>query len=54
MIGEQGLGDEFMFANILPDLQDAVGPNGKLQVAVDKRLVPLFARSFPKADVGRL
>ena len=24
-VGEQGLGDEFMFANILPDIADAVG-----------------------------
>jgi tetratricopeptide (TPR) repeat protein len=51
-VGEQGLGDEIMFANILPDLQEAVGDDGKLQIAVDKRLVSLFARSFPKADVG--
>jgi tetratricopeptide (TPR) repeat protein len=50
--GEQGLGDEFMFAGILPDLQRAVGPNGKLQIAVDQRLVPLFQRSFPDAQVG--
>ncbi|HEY1961241.1 MAG TPA: flagellar protein FlbA, partial [Rhizomicrobium sp.] len=50
--GEQGLGDEFMFANVLPDLQRAVGENGKLQIAVDKRLVPLFQRSFPRAEVG--
>ena len=52
IVGEQGLGDEFMFANILPDIADAVGPDGKLQIAVDPRLVPLFARSFPNADVG--
>ncbi len=26
VVGEQGLGDEFMFANILPDLAKAVGP----------------------------
>jgi Flp pilus assembly protein TadD len=52
LVGEQGLGDEFMFANILPDVQQAVGPNGKLQIAVDPRLVPLFQRSFPKAEVG--
>lgn len=51
-LAEQGLGDEFMFANILPDLQRAVGPDGKLQIAVDPRLVALFARSFPDADVG--
>jgi len=52
LVGEQGLGDEFMFANILPDVQRAVGQQGKLQIAVDKRLVPLFARSFPDAQVG--
>jgi len=51
-VAEQGLGDEFMFANILPDLAKAVGPEGKLQIAVDPRLVPLFARSFPDAEVG--
>jgi tetratricopeptide (TPR) repeat protein len=52
VVGEQGLGDEFMFANILPDLQRAVGPEGKLQIAVDPRLVLLFRRSFPQAEVG--
>jgi hypothetical protein len=53
VVGEQGLGDEFMFANTLPDLQRAVGATGKLQIAVDGRLVSLFQRSFPKAEVGR-
>ncbi len=52
IIGEQGLGDEFMFANILPDLQRMVGETGKLQIAVDDRLVTLFQRSYPKAGVG--
>jgi tetratricopeptide (TPR) repeat protein len=52
VVGEQGLGDEFMFADILPDLQNAVGPSGKLQIAVDPRLVKLFQRSFPQAEVG--
>ncbi|HEY4987735.1 MAG TPA: tetratricopeptide repeat protein [Bradyrhizobium sp.] len=52
IVGEQGLGDEFMFANILPDIQRAVGETGKMQVAVDPRLVPLFQRSFPQADIG--
>jgi len=52
VVGEQGLGDEFMFANLLPDLQRAVGPNGKLQIAVDERLITLFKRSFPEAEVG--
>jgi tetratricopeptide (TPR) repeat protein len=52
LVGEQGLGDEFMFANILPDVTRALGKNGKLQIAVDPRLVPLFQRSFPDAEVG--
>ena len=52
LVGEQGLGDEFMFANILPDVQEAVGETGKLQICVDPRLVTLFQRSFPKAEVG--
>ena len=52
VIGEQGLGDEVMFANVLPDLAHQVGETGKLQIAVDKRLIPLFQRSFPLAEVG--
>ena len=52
IVGEQGLGDEFMFANILPDIQKAVGETGKLEIAVDPRLIPLFQRSFPDANVG--
>jgi len=52
LVGEQGLGDEFMFANILPDVARAVGTSGKLQIAVDPRLVTLFQRSFPDAEVG--
>jgi tetratricopeptide (TPR) repeat protein len=52
LVGEQGLGDEFMFANILRDAQKAVGDSGKLQICVDPRLVALFQRSFPGAEVG--
>src|SRR6185312_15236038 len=52
LVGEQGLGDEFMFANILPDVLRDLGPDGKLQIAVDPRLVSLFQRSFPDAEVG--
>src|SRR6185312_7386645 len=52
LVGEQGLGDEFMFANILPDVIRNLGPDGKLQIAVDPRLVALFQRSFPDAEVG--
>jgi len=52
LVGEQGLGDEIMFSNILPDVQAAVGDEGKLQICVDPRMIPLYQRSFPKAEVG--
>ncbi|MGD0190991.1 MAG: tetratricopeptide repeat protein [Rhizomicrobium sp.] len=52
VVGEQGLGDEFMFANVIPDLARAVGPTGRLQIAVDPRLIALFQRSWPLAQVG--
>jgi Tfp pilus assembly protein PilF len=52
VVGEQGLGDELMFANVLPDLARAVGDAGRLQIAVDPRLVTLFQRSFPAAELG--
>lgn len=53
VFGEQGLGDEVLFANALPDLIEAVGPDGRVVIAVEHRLVPLFRRSFPSADVVR-
>jgi tetratricopeptide (TPR) repeat protein len=52
LVGEQGLGDEIMFSNILPDAQAAVGDNGKLQICVDPRMISLYQRSYPKAEVG--
>src|SRR3990167_2068484 len=52
LLGEQGLGDEVMFANVIPDLIQALGPDGRLLIAVEPRLIPLFQRSFPKAEVG--
>jgi tetratricopeptide (TPR) repeat protein len=51
VMGEQGLGDEVLFANLLPDVVEALGPAGKLTLAVEHRLVPLFQRSFPTAEV---
>jgi Tfp pilus assembly protein PilF len=52
LMGEQGLGDEVLFANVIPDVIEALGPEGRLVIAVEKRLVPLFARAFPSAQVG--
>jgi tetratricopeptide (TPR) repeat protein len=52
VVGEQGLGDEIMFASMIPDLLAKTGPTGKVMLAVDQRLVPLFHRSFPQAHVG--
>lgn len=52
VFGEQGLGDEVMFANLLPDVIEALGPDGRLILAVEPRLVPLFQRSFPTAQIG--
>ncbi|HEY0051803.1 MAG TPA: tetratricopeptide repeat protein [Caulobacteraceae bacterium] len=52
IVGEQGLGDEVLFANVLPDVIEAIGPEGVLHLAVEKRLVPLFQRSFPEAKVA--
>jgi tetratricopeptide (TPR) repeat protein len=46
--GEQGLGDEIMFASCLPDV---VGRAKELVVECDVRLVELFQRSFPAARV---
>lgn len=52
VVGEQGLGDEVLFANVLPDLIEAIGPEGRLLLAVEIRQVALFQRAFPQAEVG--
>jgi tetratricopeptide (TPR) repeat protein len=52
LIGEQGLGDEVLFGSLLPDVLEALGPDGKLSLAVEERLVPLFQQSFPQVEVG--
>jgi Flp pilus assembly protein TadD len=51
VLAEQGLGDEVMFANVLPDVIEAVGQSSQVTAAVAPRLVALFARSFPKARI---
>ncbi len=48
VIGEQGLGDQIMFASCLPEL-DAFADS--VSVQVEPRLVSLFARSFSDCDI---
>ena len=45
--GEQGIGDELMFSSIIPEIYTL---SLKILVKCDKRLIPLFKRSFP-ADI---
>lgn len=52
IFGEQGLGDEVMFANLLDDVIAAVGPEGHVTLALTRRLVTLFERSYPGVTVG--
>ena len=52
IVGEQGVGDELMFAHALSEVVEDIGPDGQLMVACDERLVPLYERSFPSAQVG--
>lgn len=42
--GEQGIGDQLLYGSILPELS---GLSPRKQVALDKRLIPLFERSLP-------
>jgi tetratricopeptide (TPR) repeat protein len=51
VLEEQGIGDEVLFANILPDLIAEIGPAGRLVIGVEPRLVDLFRRSFPSAEI---
>jgi tetratricopeptide (TPR) repeat protein len=46
--GEQGVGDEIMFAGLLPDVLRTGNP---ITLDCDPRLQPLFARSFPEIEV---
>lgn len=53
---EQGMGDQIMFASMLPDLQNLDSP---LLFEAGERLLPLFTRSFPnvrffkREEIGR-
>ncbi len=45
---EQGIGDELLYSSILPELE---AKSKKIIVHCDKRLIPLFNRSFPKSII---
>lgn len=46
--GEQGVGDTILFSSLCPD---AIARARSVVIEADRRLVPLFARSFPAALV---
>ena len=46
--GEQGVGDEILFAGLIPDV---IRTGNRCTLDCDARLKPLFARSFPEVDV---
>ena len=51
VVGEQGLGDEILFANTLGDVLQDLGREGSLILAVEQRLTGLFQRAFPQIQV---
>ena len=46
--GEQGVGDEILYASIIPDLEKIAG---SITIECEQRLAPLFTRSFPKCHI---
>ncbi len=55
LMGEQGLGDEVLYMNAAQDLIDTVGPKGRVDFAVERRLMPMVQRTFaPKTLVRHI
>jgi Tfp pilus assembly protein PilF len=46
--GDQGLGEQIMFASLMPDL---IATGATISLECNSRLVSLFTRSFPKVEV---
>lgn len=49
---EQGVGDEVRFAGCFAEFLAKVPESAEIRIECDARLVPTFARSFPRATVG--
>jgi len=50
--GEQGVGDQVMFAGLIPDLlQELTRTGNHCTLDCDPRLKPLFSRSFPHLEI---
>ncbi|PHS27835.1 MAG: flagellar protein FlbA [Robiginitomaculum sp.] len=55
LMGEQGLGDEVLYMNAAQEFIDAVGPKGRVDFAVERRLMPVVERTFaPKTLVRHM
>ena len=52
LMGEQGLGDEVLFMNMLADFIQEAGPDADISLALESRLIPLAQRSFPTITIG--
>jgi tetratricopeptide (TPR) repeat protein len=48
LVGEQGVGDQIMFASMIPDLARAAGP---VTFLAEPRLAGLFSAAFPQVEV---
>src|SRR5690606_17476763 len=49
--GEQGLGDQILYASMIPDL---AADASAVVLEVEPRLIPLFQRSFPSVQLRSL
>jgi hypothetical protein len=54
VVGEQGIGDEIMFASMIPDLVTLTGAGAAPGLAASPRLADLFQRSFPTVAILEL
>lgn len=52
VLPEQGIGDEIMFATLIPELRNFY--KGKIILACDPRLVDIYKRTFQGVEVSRL